>query len=78
MNTLNGIELPEDLHWADEFDWQGVGQSRKYGLSGAQIVSEDAVLAGRPMTLSGEAASGFSHRDWADQPWRVTLRFLEV
>jgi len=47
------IELPDDLHWVDEFDWSPVAQSAEYTLGGCLVIEESAKLAGRPITLGG-------------------------
>ncbi len=49
--TLAGITLPGDLYWSDEFTSWKVGQTRKVSLTGALILHESALLAGRPITL---------------------------
>ena len=51
--SLNGISLPKDLDWQDEFDWTPVRQSSEVFLSGALVVEEAAQLKGRPITLYG-------------------------
>lgn len=48
---LDGIELPDDLQWQDEFTGWKVGQSVRYSLNGTMIVHENARQAGRPITL---------------------------
>ena len=48
---LAGIELPADLQWTDEFTGWRVGQAVKTSLTGARIVQESALQAGRPITL---------------------------
>ncbi len=48
---LSGIELPADLQWVDEFTAWRVGQSVRTSLTGARIVQESALQAGRPVTL---------------------------
>ncbi|MBU2967057.1 hypothetical protein Q4508_12595 [Amphritea sp. 2_MG-2023] len=53
MITLNGIALPDDLIWANEFAWSAVRQSAEVALTGALIVEEAAQQAGRPITLTG-------------------------
>lgn len=52
MITLDGIELPEDLHWRDEFEWSPVEQATQYSLTGALLIDEDQKQAGRPITLT--------------------------
>lgn len=49
--TLDGIQLPPDLEWVDEFGWSPVGAIVKTALSGTLIVHEAAQAAGRPITL---------------------------
>lgn len=49
--TLAGVTLPGDLYWSDEFTAWKVGQTRKTSLTGALILHESALLAGRPITL---------------------------
>lgn len=53
MNQLAGVPLPDNLYWSDEFDWNPVGQVRTYTLTGALIVEETTMQAGRPITLEG-------------------------
>ncbi|KFN42344.1 hypothetical protein [Arenimonas oryziterrae] len=48
---LDDIELPEDLAWTDEHLPWAVGQTVKPSLTGAQIIQEAALQAGRPITL---------------------------
>lgn len=48
------IALPEDMQWADEFDWAPVGQGVERGVTGALIVQSRAMTAGRPVTLKPE------------------------
>lgn len=49
--SLAGIALPADLQWTDEFTAWRVGQAVKTSLTGALIVQESAMQAGRPITL---------------------------
>lgn len=49
--VLAGIELPADLQWTDEFTAWRVGQSVKTSLTGARLVQESSLQAGRPITL---------------------------
>jgi hypothetical protein len=51
--SLAGIELPEDIQWADEFTAWKVGQVIRPTLTGALVVQEAALQAGRPITLQG-------------------------
>lgn len=49
--TVDGIELPNDMWWSDEFTAWKVGQNVRPSLTGAIIVQESALQAGRPITL---------------------------
>lgn len=56
--VLEGITLPADIHWIDEFAGHGVGQTITPTLTGSLLVEENAQPDGRPMTLdSGGSAS---------------------
>ena len=60
--TLDGIELPDDLLWVDEFDWNPVAQAIDRSLTGALMVQEQAKLFGRPITLTGGNEAGWVTR----------------
>lgn len=49
--TLGGVSLPDDTLWLDEFDWSPVRQNTEPTLTGALVIEEGALLAGRPVTL---------------------------
>jgi len=51
--TLNGIALPSDLEWQDEFDWYPVASSSVRSLTGKLLIEEAALVKGRQMTLYG-------------------------
>lgn len=51
MASLDGIQLPDDLNWSDEFTAWRVGQVVRTSLTGALIIQEAALQAGRPITL---------------------------
>lgn len=67
MIRLAGIELPDDLDWSDEFEWQPIGQVITPTLSGAIIVEEAAQSEGRPITLRSDGDS------WVKRSIVVTL-----
>ena len=69
--VLAGIELPADLQWTDEFTGWRVGQSVKTSLTGARIVQESSLQAGRPITLQ-------SQRDGSAWVGPVTLDVLRA
>lgn len=55
-DTVTFITLPDALEWVDEYQWAGVEQDVQRMVGGGMIVSEAAVLSGRPITLvSGES-----------------------
>lgn len=54
-NGVTTVTLPPDLEWADEHAWQPVAQATEYSLTGALIVESASRLAGREITLAGEA-----------------------
>lgn len=69
--VLAGIELPADLQWTDEFTAWRVGQQVRTSLTGARIVQESALQAGRPITLQ-------TQRDGAAYVAPVTLAVLRA
>lgn len=60
--TLDAIILPADLDWVDEYDWTGVEQVIQTTLTGALIIEESTLLAGRPITLAGGDDSAWVSR----------------
>lgn len=62
MAALDGVAIPDDLIWVDEFEWTPVSQSEAYSLSGALIVETAVKLAGRPITLAGSQDYGWASR----------------
>jgi hypothetical protein len=66
-NTLgagdNLVMLSDDMVWTNEFDgWSPVVQSIQYAVNGALLVQESAMLAGRLITIAGDATSGWMLR----------------
>jgi hypothetical protein len=51
--SLNGITLPKDLEWQDEFDWNPVRQASDRSLTGKLMIDEAGKVGGRPITLYG-------------------------
>ena len=68
------LELPADMRWRDEFEWQALAQSQvQYSLGGSAIIQQGTMLAGRPVTLGGEwiwldRATLTTLAAWADVP----------
>lgn len=51
--SLNGLSLPADLEWQDEFDFTPVRQHQELTLTGALVIEEAKQIKGRPITLVG-------------------------
>lgn len=56
--TLAGVELPGDLFWQDEFLWSAVRQVQTPTLSGAVLIEQSSLLAGRPISLVSQQIAG--------------------
>ena len=61
-HTLATVALPADMIWVDEFNWSPVQRAQEYSIGGALIIDVAERLAGRPITLKGEADAGWMHR----------------
>lgn len=69
--VLDGITLPGDLIWEDEFQWNSIERAVEYTLTGALAIEESVKLAGRPITLV--AKSEFLGHIWLT---RATIKAL--
>lgn len=63
---LDGITLPDELKWVDEFKWNSVSQSTGYSVTGALFVQESEKQKGRPITLVGTSELGWITRSVLD------------
>ena len=70
--TLDDIELPDDLLWVNEYQWQPVAQETERTLTGALLVQEQAKLYGREIELLGEQSA------WVTRATVDALKALEV
>ena len=70
--TLNDIELPDDLLWVNEFDWNPVEQTTERSLTGALLVQEQSLKHGRPIELSGNDESGWVPRSTVEALLQVS------
>lgn len=62
------VDLNPDLYWADEYAWQPVAQTVTTTLTGALIVQNGAMQAGRKITLSpADDASAWMRKSVVDQ-----------
>lgn len=72
MTTLSDgtttIDLPDALVWADELTWAPVAQTARRTITGALVVTTQAMQAGQPITLAAE-------RD--DQGWITRAALLQ-
>lgn len=62
MITLDGITLPSDLEWQDEFAWSPVQQASERSLSGKLSIEEATKIKGRPITLFGGPNAAWTTR----------------
>ncbi len=56
------IELPDDLFWVDEFEWDKIAQAQEYLVGGSLLIEESEKLAGRTITLAGMPDMGWVPR----------------
>lgn len=66
FHQLASVSLPADMVWIDEFTWPTVVRSTEYSVTGALIVDAGQRLAGRPITLAGDASGGWIARATID------------
>ncbi|MEO1080057.1 MAG: hypothetical protein AAFY29_10925 [Pseudomonadota bacterium] len=62
MVTLEGIQLPDDIQWTDEFVGFGVGQQITPTIGGSLVVDENPQIGGRAITLSSNGAAWISRQ----------------
>jgi len=55
-NVLDGLELPYELVWTDEFSWSDIVQNVQFTIEGKMIIQESELIKGRPITLSSNNA----------------------
>ncbi len=73
-DTNASIELPQDLQWLDEFEWNKIAQSAPvFTLTGSMVIQQGTKKAGRPITLTGDwvwlkRGDLATLRDWTDVP----------
>lgn len=60
--TLATVTLPDDLTWSDEFEWTPVAAADTRTLGGLLVREESALIAGRPITLTGSEQHGWITR----------------
>ncbi|CAA2107100.1 hypothetical protein [Variovorax paradoxus] len=62
FHALGALQIPRGMVWADEFGWNPVEKSLDYSVTGAALIDAAVRLAGRPITLQGEADAGWIAR----------------
>lgn len=69
MIILDGMNIPEELRWVDEFGWASIKASTKRTVQGKFIVQQSPVPSdsGRNITLMSDNA-------WADRATVLILR----
>ncbi len=50
---LDGISLPSDLIWFDEYGWSNVVQAIRVSITGSLVIQEATQAKGRTITLKG-------------------------
>ncbi len=73
--VLDGITLPADMKWTDEFHWTPVAQQVEVTTAGSLLVEESAQLAGRPITLEAQRDDDGGYI-WVDRATLVELNSL--
>lgn len=51
IKSIGGIVLPAQTRWSDRLSYIGVKQSADYTLGGRQIIWNQKLIGGRPVTL---------------------------
>lgn len=70
MNLTLGattVALPDALSWSDEYTWSPVQQTKTYTTTGALLIEEAVMQAGRPITLEGSEDRTWCTRAVVDQ-----------
>lgn len=62
FHALGVLQIPRGMVWSDEFGWNPVEKSLEYSVTGAALIDAGVRLAGRPITLQGEADAGWIAR----------------
>lgn len=62
FHALGALQIPRGMVWSDEFGWNPVEKSLEYSVTGAALIDAGVRLAGRPITLQGEADAGWIKR----------------
>lgn len=66
MIVLDGIQLPADLIWSDEFASSSVAQTTRRTLDGGLVVFYGELRAGLPITLESQPDAGWLTRAQVD------------
>ncbi len=63
---LDGIPLPADLEWQDEYSQSLVKSTSRHGMTGALIIQQGLAQSGRPMTLFGGPSGSWIKKSTLD------------
>lgn len=66
MIVLDGIQLPADLLWSDEWAASAVAQTMRRTLDGGLVVFYSGLHAGLPITLESQPDAGWLTRAQAE------------
>ncbi len=64
--TLGGVDLPDDIIWQDEFDFQPVGQSITRTIAGNHVEFNQALVLAQPITLEASETQGWLTKTQVD------------
>lgn len=70
-HTLGALDVPRCLIWVDEFNWSAVVRAHETSITGALIVDQAVLQAGRPITLQGVDDHGWVARGALANLWAL-------
>lgn len=56
MITLDGMALPGELIWQDEWAWNEYTSTMRRTIGGVMVIFDSHMVRGRPITLGGDDA----------------------
>jgi len=72
MISLDALQLPDGLLWANEFSDQKISQSISYSLGGRQFIQSQVLLINRHIILQGDTNNGWITRELLLQLYALT------
>lgn len=70
-HTLGTLDVPRSLIWVDEFGWSATVRAHETSITGALIVDQAVLQAGRPITLQGVDDHGWVARGALQTLWQL-------